>query len=219
MKKRFTLIELLVVIAIIAILAGMLMPALQQAREKSRRSNCAGNLKQIGLALKTYAIDFKGYFPMGKVWLGTWTGVATHGAEGLEILRGYEYLSDYAVYVCPSSTVAAPRTTVSLTYGTSATAPGNVSYAYHGMREGNSVVYGAPDSAVAADMTGETGIWSNGQKANHGKYGNILFQGGHVQGLVGAGWFSPQNTGYPAWAAGVQYAVYPNKLRNAITGL
>jgi len=101
-EKGFTLIELLVVIAIIAILAGMLLPALNQAKEKAKQADCTSKLSQIGKAFFQYAMSFDDAYPAVKDPATGKFGDQSQSAEALDLLRLQDLLVDPKGYICPS---------------------------------------------------------------------------------------------------------------------
>lgn len=113
-RRGFTLIELLVVIAIIAVLVALLLPAVQQAREAARRTQCTNNLKQMGLAVHTFH-DTKTYIPYTRRdTYETWAVILLPYMEQKSLFTKWDFSKDYYTqsasvrevtlggYICPS---------------------------------------------------------------------------------------------------------------------
>ncbi|MEI6564276.1 MAG: type II secretion system protein [bacterium] len=166
--KGFTLIELLVVIAIIGILVGMLLPALNRARENGRRSACASNVKQLVLYAKMYANDQGETFP------------AAHLADAS--MTNYIKNADLGVFACPSVQNSRDSLPLKLTDMTK----DNSCYNYAAGLSENSEF----NTALVWDKNGKStdakdaATWGGNHKSDGG---NIGFIGGHVQWINAGG--------------------------------
>lgn len=186
--KKFTLIELLVVIAIIAILAGMLMPALAKARESARRTDCKNQLRQIGACIQMYYDEQKA-FPYASSMPGTVPTPDNDPAPLVDLLENYNATTS-KIYRCISDTqpensyVYVPDSddddedetdySTNLTSKKTFYETEGISYNYFGSRGGR---HGSRDQSRSRIM--QDFRWFHGKPTQVGSV-NILFGDNHV---------------------------------------
>ncbi len=208
-NSGFTLIELLVVIAIIGVLVGLLLPAVQQAREAARRSACSNKMKQQGLAIHSFADVNPETFPAG--WVGEYENGEWHGDEGEGFgfaSRMLPYIEENSVYktinfdqqVSHSSNAAA-RTTVISTFRCPSDSYGSDDLFYPGAEGSGEDTPDASPGSVQYARSNYPGCFGNEHIAGHEhdevtaalSGGDEGFEAGEGNGIFFAGGAKGQN--------------------------
>ena len=185
-RNGFTLTELLVVVAIMGMLAGIMLPTLNNARERGRRAVCAGSLKVIGEAFNMYNIDLA-CMPTTEEFFVPGTNTATNqiSESGTPGGMGYfydEYIEDFAVFVCPSSSSADLRNPKILKQNWDNANDTFSAYIYRAESGGNTLILSDSEPAIAMDYNDIRD--PTDEKYNHkGEHVNILFRNGYVKGV------------------------------------
>ncbi len=185
-RRGFTLIELLVVIAIIAVLVALLLPAVQQAREAARRTQCKNQLKQLGLALQNYH-DRSLVFPPGYVIPPAYVGTANDTAFGWGTMI-LPFMDQGSLYETLNFNVAVPTLPQSiLTIWNCPSDPGVVGLANY---QSSNTVQGSslPGGGTGPDQTTITGVGfaarasyiANGGAGGLGSYTGVFDQNSRI---------------------------------------
>ncbi len=182
-SRGFTLMELLIVIGIIGLLAGILLPVLSRAKESARRTQCASNIRQIGMGLMMYANENEEVFPQD-----TTTVVERPSMRSLNMLYN-TYISDKKIFKCPSDAKVTKLTNAGMSISTANDSFDQIECSY-----GYDYTHTQADDAgvaLASDRPPANPSAIANSPNHKGRGQNVVYIDGHVEFVNSplAGWY------------------------------